>query len=98
MNKVKVAHGYTVRQLVYLYLSGGAIMQTNSKKITCKFVGPLVIYKAVSPNQFLLMYLLGEIFPRLIEETGIKPAILRTSLGNVTTLAGLKKVLRQELC
>ena len=97
MNKGKVAHGYTVGQLVYLYLPGGAIMQTSSRKITCKFIGPLVIYKAVSPNQFLLMSLIGEIYPRLIEETWIKPATLRTSFGNVTTLAELKKVLRQKL-
>ena len=57
MNKGKFTHGHTVGQFVYLYLPGGAIMQTSSKKITCKFVGPLVIYKAVSPSQFLLMSL-----------------------------------------
>ena len=73
-------------------------MQTSSRKLTCKFVGPLVIYKTVSSNQFLLMSLIGEIYPRLIEETRIRPATLRTSLCNITTLAELKKELRQKLC
>ena len=97
MNKDKTTHGFTVGQLVYLYLPSGAMLQTGSRKIACSFVGPLVIYKAVSPNQFLLMSLLGEVYPRLIEETRIKPATIRTHLGNVTALADLKRVLRQRL-
>ena len=86
-----------VGQLVYLYMPSGAIL-TGSRKISCKFIGPLVIYKAVSPNQFLLMSLLGEVYPRLIEETRMKPATIRTSMSNATTLTDLKKVLRQSIC
>ena len=44
------------------------------------------------------MSLFGEVYPRLIEETMMKPATMRTSMGNVTTLADLKKVLRQNIC
>ena len=97
LNKDKTSHGFMVGQLVYLYLPSGAILQTGSRKINCKFVGPLVIYKAVSPNQFLLMSLTGEVYPRLIEETRIKPATIRTNSGNVTTLAALKGILRQKI-
>ena len=97
INKDKTAHGFMVGQLVYLYLPSGVVL-TGSRKISCKFIGSLVIYKEVSPNQFLLMSLLGEVYPRLIEETRMKPATIRTSMGNVTTLADLKKVLRQNIC
>ena len=97
VNKDKTAHGFMVGKLVYLHMPSGAIL-TGSRKISCKLVGPLVIYKAVSPNQFLLMSLLGEVYPRLIEETRMKPATIRTSMGNVTTVTDLKKVLRQNIC
>ena len=30
------------------------MVQTGSRKVACFFVGPLVIFKAVGPNQFLL--------------------------------------------
>ena len=97
INKDKTSHGFMVGQFVYLYMPSGAIL-TGSRKISCKFIGPLVIYKAVSPNQFLLISLLGEVYPRLTEETRMKPATFRTSIGNVTRLADLKKVLIQSIC
>ena len=56
-----------------------SIAQTGSRKIACYFVGPLVIYKAIGPNQFLLMSLLGQIYPFLVEETGLKPGSIWTS-------------------
>ena len=40
------------------------------------------------------MSLTGEIYPRLIEESRMKPGIIRTTKGNVKTLAALKAVLR----
>ena len=58
-NKDKEFHGYTVGQIVYMYHPKGSLLQTASKKIKCEFVGPLAIYKCVSPNQFLLMSLDG---------------------------------------
>lgn len=94
INKDKEFHFYSVGQLVYLYQPKGAILQTGSRKITCHFVGPLVIYKALSPNQFILMSLDGIIYPHLIEETRIKPGYIRTTQGNVTTLSELKQVIR----
>ena len=94
LNKDKELHGFTVGEIVYLRLPSGAILHTGSRKIRCKFVGPLVVYKAISPTQFLIMSLTGEIYPRLIEETRMKPGVIRTTKGNVRTLAKLKAVLR----
>jgi hypothetical protein len=96
-NKDKEFHSYFVGQLVYLYNPGGAFLQTGSRKIKCTFVGPLVIYKAISPTQFILMSLDGMIYPYLVEETRIKPGFVNTIKGTVNTLSNLKNVLRGGL-
>ena len=93
LNKDKELHGFSVGEIVYLHLPSSAILQAGSRKICCKFVGPLVIYKAISPSQFLIMSLTGEIYPRLIEESRMKPSVICTTKGNVKTLAALKAVL-----
>ena len=74
-NKDKEYHGYTVGQIVYMHHPKGSILQTASKKIKCEFVGPLAIYKCVSPNQFLLMSLDGYLYPFLVEEIRINQGI-----------------------
>ena len=95
-NKDKEFHGYTVGQIVYMYHPRGSLLQTASKKIKCEFVGPLAIYKRVSPNQFLLMSLDGYLYPFLVEETRIKPGFIPTTRGNVSHLAELKKIIRSR--
>ena len=95
-NKDKEFHGYTAWQIVYMYHPKGSILQTASKKIKCEFVGPLAIYKCVSPNQFLLMFLDGYLYPFLVEETRIKPGFIPTTRGNVSHLAELKKAIRSR--
>ena len=96
-NRNKVPHAFEAGQIVYLYQAKGTIVQTGSRKIACYFVGPLVIYKAVSPNQFILMSLSGQVYPHLIEESRIKPGSIWTTKGNVNTLARLKAVLSAGL-
>ena len=97
MNKNKEYHTYEVGQIVYMYQAKGSIVQTGSLKIACYFVGPLIIYKALGPNQFLLMSLTGQIYPHLIEEMRLKPGSIWTSKGNVCTLAELKQALNTNI-
>ena len=97
LNKNKEYHAYEVGQIVYMYQAKGSIVQTGSQKIACYFVGPLVIYKAIGPNQFLLMSLTGQIYPHLIEETRLKPGSIWTSKGNVSTLAELKQAFNTNI-
>ena len=80
-----------------MYHPRGSLLQTSSKKIKREFVGPLAIYKCVSPNQFLLMSLDGYLYPFLVEETRIKPGYIPTTRGNVSHLAELKKIIRSRL-
>ena len=63
------------------------------EKINTYYVGPLVIYMAIGPNQFLLMSLDGIIYPKLIEESRLNAGSLWTHKGKVTTLAELRHAL-----
>ena len=72
-------------------------LRTSSRKVTIKYVGPLVIYKIVDPHNYLLMTLDGKILRGLFEFKRLKPATKRTSLGNVSTLVQLKQVLNLGL-
>ena len=88
---------FEIGQIVYMYQARGSVVHTGSRKVACFFVGPLVIFKAVGPNQFLLMSLDGHIYPHLIEETRLKPETIWTSKGYVTTLAELRQALSTGL-
>ena len=58
-----------------------------------KYVGPIVIYKIIDPYNYLLMTLDGKILRRLFQHERIKPAILKTSKGNINNLSQLKHVM-----
>ena len=96
LNKNRQYHAFEVGQIVYMYQARGSIIQTGSRKINCHFLGPLVVYKVTGPNQFLLMSLLGQIYPFLVEEMRLKPGVIWITQGNVHTLAELKQVLSAE--
>ena len=93
LNRNRQQHAFEIGQIVYMYQARGSMVQTGSRTVACFFVGPLVIFKAVGPNQFLLMSLDGQIYPHLIEETRLKPGTIWTSKGNVTTLVELRQVI-----
>ena len=93
LNKDRRPHSFQVGQLVYMFQARGAMVQSTSRKINTYYVGPLVIYKAIGPNQFLLMSLDGIIYPKLIEESRLKAGSLWTHKGKVTTLAELRHAL-----
>ena len=84
---------YNSGDLVYIISPLTSQLRTNSRKLTIKYVGLLVVYKIVDPHNYLLMTLDGKILQGLFEFERIKPATLRTSYGNVNTLAQLKQVL-----
>ena len=84
---------YNSRDLVYIFSPLTSQLRTNSRKVTIKYVGPLVIYKIVDPHNYLLMTLDEKILRGLFEHERLKLVIIRTSHGNVINLAQLKKVL-----
>ena len=68
LNKGREYQAFEVGQTVYMYQARGSIVETGSRKIKCNYIGPLIIFKAVGPNQFLLMSLDGLIYHYLIEQ------------------------------
>ena len=62
-----------------------------------KYVGPVVVYKIIDQHNYLLMTLDGNILQGLFEHERLKPALLRTSEGNVSNLAKLKQILNVGL-
>ena len=62
-----------------------------------KYVGPVVIYKVIDPHNYLHMMLDGQILWGLFEHERLKPAILRTSEGDVSNLSKLKQLINVGL-
>ena len=62
-----------------------------------KYVGPVVIYKIIDPHNYLLMTLDGKILRGLFDHERIKPAMLRTSEGNVSNVFQLKHIINVGL-
>ena len=81
---------YTSGDLVYIISPLTSQLSTSSRKVTIKYVGPLVVYKIVDPQNYLLITLDGKILQGLFEFERIKPEILRTNHGNINTLVQLK--------
>ena len=97
LNKDRKPHPFQVGQLVYMFQAKGTMVQSSSRKINTYYIGPLVIYKAIGPKQFLLMSLDGIIYPKLIEESRLKAGSLWTRKGKVTTLAELRHALSSNM-
>ena len=65
-------------------------LRRASIKVAIKYVGPLAIYKIVDPHNYLIMTIDGRLLRGLFEHKRLKPAIIRTHKGGVTTLSVLK--------
>ena len=84
---------YNSGDLVYIISPLTSQLRTNLRKVTIRYVGPLVIYKTMDPHNYLLMTLDGKMLRGLFGFERLKPAVIRTSYGNVFNLVQLKWVL-----
>ena len=62
-----------------------------------KYVGPVVVYKIVDPNNYLLMTLDGIISKGIFEHKRLKSTIIRTNHGNVKNLAEVRQIINTNL-
>ena len=67
VNKDRAFFQYNSRDLVYIISLLTSQLHTASRKITIKYIGPVVIYKITEPHNYLLMTLDGRILRRLYE-------------------------------
>ena len=61
INKDREYCQYSPGDLVYLMLPLTTQLRTNSRKVSIKYVGPLVIYRIVDPHNYLLMTIDGQL-------------------------------------
>ena len=58
-------------------------LHSMSRIVTIKYVGPVVIYKIIDPQNYLLMMLDGTILRGLFTDERLKPGNIRTSQENM---------------
>ena len=97
MNKNREYFQYNSGDLVYLIPPLMYQLRTSSRKCGVNYVGPLVVYKIVDPHNNLLMTIEGELMRGLFEHERLKPGILKTDKGNVSTLLALKRAMNWEI-
>ena len=83
--------------LIYIISPLTSQLCTASHKVAIKYVGPVVIYKIIDPNNYLLMTLDGKILRGFFEHERLKPPIIRTSQANVQNLAELRQIMNTNL-
>ena len=88
---------YREGDLVYIISPLTSQLSTNSRKISVKYIGPVVIYKIIDPHNYLLMTLDGIMLKGIFEHERLKPAVIRTSWGNIQKLAELKQVMNTDM-
>ena len=97
INKDRQTFQYRGGDLVYIISPLTSQLGTNSWKIAIKYVGPVVGYKIVDPHNYLLMMLDGQILKGIFEHKRLKPAVIRTNLGNVQNVAELRQIMNTNL-
>ena len=83
---------YKSGNLVYIISTLTSQLWMTCRKVAIKYVGPLMVYKIIDPHTYLLMTLSRKIIWGLLKHERLKPAIIRTSQGNVYNLLQLKQI------
>ena len=97
INKDREYFQYNPGDLVYLMSPLSTQLRTNSRKVSIKYVHPLVIYKILDPHNYLLMTIDVQLMRGLFEHERLKPAVIKADKGNVITLPALKKIMNLEI-
>ena len=97
INKDREDFQYNSRDLVYIILPLTSQLRTASRKVSIKYVGPLVVYKIVDPHNYFLITLDGKLLRGLFTHKRLEPAVIKTNQGNVTNSSKLKQVMSSGL-
>ena len=97
INKDRTFFQYNNGDLVYIISPLTSQLCMALRKIIIKYVRPIIVYKIMDPDNYLLMTLDGKLLRGLFEHERLKPAILRTSEGNVTNLVKRKQLFNTGL-
>ena len=78
INKDREYFQYNSGDLVYLISQLTSQLRTASRKVTIRYVGPLVIYKIVDLHSYLLVTMDGKLLRGVFEHERLKPVVLKT--------------------
>ena len=92
LNKERNFFQYNSGDLVYIISPLTSQLRTSSRKVALKCVGPLVVYRIIEPENYLLMMLDGKILRGLFKHERLKAATIRTSQGIMCNLPELKHI------
>ena len=97
INKDRGFFQYESGDLIYIVSPLTSQLCTVSCKVAIRYVGLVVIYKIIDPHKYLLMIPDGKILRGLFKHDRPKPAIIRTSQGNIQYLAELRQIMNTNL-
>ena len=97
INKDRGFFQYKGGDLVYIISPLTSQLRTMSHKVAIKYIGPVLIYKIIDPQNYLMMTLDGRKLRRLFEHERLKTAIIRTSQGNIQNLAELRQIMNANI-
>ena len=97
INKGREYLKYNPGDLVHLISPLTTQLRTNSRKVSIKYVGPLVICNIIDPHNYLLMTIDGQLLRGLFEHERLKLTVIKTDKVNVTTLPALKRIMNSEI-
>ena len=90
INKDRAFFQYNSRDLIYIISPLTNQLCTPSKKVTTKYVGPVVTYNIIDPHNYLLMTLDSKTLRGLFEHERLKPYNVETSQGNIQGFSTIK--------
>ena len=97
INKDRGFSWYKSGDLIYIISPLTSQLHTALHKVAIKYVHPVVIYKIIDPNSYLLMTLDGKFLRGLFKHKRLKCTIIRTSQGNVQNLAEKRQIMNTNL-
>ena len=97
INKDRTFFQYNSADLVYIISLLTSQLHMALRRIMIKYVVHVIVYRIIDLHYYLLMTLDGKLLRGLFEHERVKPAILRTSEGNVTNLVKLKQLFNTGL-
>ena len=97
INKDREYFQYNPGDLVYLISPLTTQLRTNSRNVSIKHVGLLMIYKIIDPHNYLLMTIDDQLLRGLFEHERLKPAMIKTDKVNVTTLPATEENYDSEI-
>ena len=97
INKDREYFQYNSGDLVYLNSPLTFQLRTASRKVAIRYVGPLVIYEIIDSHNYLPMTMDEKLLRGVFEDERLKPVVLKTDQGNVSTLTAPEKVINLEI-